>query len=160
MRTRSVKALVDGRHAPGNQLDLRSFERAVARSAFLERWFRASIEGLENLPAERGALLVSNHGHLGLDLSVLIKLIYDRTGRPVRGLGDHVIFGTPGIRQLARQLGVVEGTQPNAIGKSDSDFAAASFAAPMASSMVWIREEPSTPSTPPIRKSICRSAIA
>ncbi len=97
------------------ELDIEAFERALARSRFLAGWFRASMEGIEHIPTQGGAILVSNHGHFAFDLSVLVKLIYERTGRPVRALADHVIFKAPGMQALVSQMGVLEGTPENAL---------------------------------------------
>jgi 1-acyl-sn-glycerol-3-phosphate acyltransferase len=94
-------------------LDLEGFSRAMRRIDVLVQWFRPTIEGIEHLKAVQGALIVSNHGALGMDLPVLISRIYKKTGRRLRTLGDHVVFATPGLRDLAWQMGIVEGTPEN-----------------------------------------------
>jgi 1-acyl-sn-glycerol-3-phosphate acyltransferase len=90
-----------------------AFERMIRRTAILHQWFQPTIEGVHNIPAQGGALLVTNHGNFGLDLAVLIGLIHERAGRVIRSLGDRVVFATPLIRDLARNMGIVEG-QPAA----------------------------------------------
>ncbi len=89
--------------------DRHAFERMIRRTAFLHQWFQPTIEGVENIPAEEGALLVTNHGNFGLDLAVLIGLIHERAGRVLRSLGDRVVFATPFFRDLARDMGIIEG---------------------------------------------------
>jgi len=91
-------------------LDPEGFSRAMRRIDVLVQWFRPTIEGIEHLKEVEGALIVSNHGALGIDLPVLISRVYRKTGRRLRSLGDHVVFATPGIRDLAEQMGIVEGT--------------------------------------------------
>jgi 1-acyl-sn-glycerol-3-phosphate acyltransferase len=89
--------------------DRRAFERMLRRTSILREWFQPTIEGAENIPAEGGALLVTNHGNFGLDLPVLIGLIHESTGRVLRSLGDRVVFAAPIIRNLAQDMGIIEG---------------------------------------------------
>ena len=89
--------------------DRQAFERSIRRTAILSQWFQPTIEGVENIPAEGGALLVTNHGNFGLDLAVLIGLIHERAGRVLRSLGDRVVFATPIFRDLAHDMGILEG---------------------------------------------------
>jgi 1-acyl-sn-glycerol-3-phosphate acyltransferase len=81
----------------------------MGKTGILHEWFRPTIEGAENIPAEGGALLVTNHGNFGLDLMVLVALFHERLGRVLRSLGDRVVFATPVFRDLARCMGVIEG---------------------------------------------------
>jgi len=90
-------------------LDRQGYERMLERISFLREWFQPTIEGLENIPSDQGALLVTNHGHFGLDLPILLSLILEGTGRPVRSLGDRIVFAMPIARELARGLGAIEG---------------------------------------------------
>jgi 1-acyl-sn-glycerol-3-phosphate acyltransferase len=89
--------------------DRQAFERSIRRTAILSQWFQPTIEGVENIPAEGGALLVTNHGNFGLDLAVLIGLVHERAGRVLRSLGDRVVFATPIFRDLAHDMGILEG---------------------------------------------------
>ncbi len=89
--------------------DQQAFERMMGRAGILHQWFQPTMEGAENIPAEGGALLVSNHGNFGLDLMVLVSLFHERLGRVLRSLGDRVVFATPIFRDLARCMGVIEG---------------------------------------------------
>ena len=89
--------------------DPRAYERMLRAVSFLRHWFQPTIEGLEHIPQREGGLIVTNHGHFGLDLPVLLSLILEGTGRPVRALGDRVVFGTPLFRDWAHLIGAVEG---------------------------------------------------
>ena len=101
--------------------DRQAFERMIRRTAILHQWFQPTIEGIENLPAEKGALLVTNHGNFGLDLAVLVGLIHERAGRVLRSLGDRVVFATPFFRGLARDMGIIEGEPRATIGLLQDD---------------------------------------
>ncbi len=90
-------------------LNREAYERMLQRTSFLSEWFRPSIEGLENIPTKEGALLVTNHGHFGIDLPVLLRLILEGTGRAVRSLGDRIVFATPFFRDIAHTMGAIEG---------------------------------------------------
>jgi len=89
--------------------DPRAYERALRAVSFLRHWFEPSIEGLENIPRDTGGLIVTNHGHFGIDLPVLLSLVLDGTGRPVRALGDRLVFAAPFFRDWAHLMGAVEG---------------------------------------------------
>ncbi len=90
-------------------LNREAYERMLQRTSFLSEWFQPSIEGIENLPTKEGALLVTNHGHFGMDLPVLLRLILEGTGRAVQSLGDRVVFATPFFRDIAHTMGAIEG---------------------------------------------------
>jgi 1-acyl-sn-glycerol-3-phosphate acyltransferase len=62
-------------------LDRPAYERLLQRVSFLREWLQPTIEGIEHIPSEEGALLVTNHGHFGIDLPVLLTLILEGTGR-------------------------------------------------------------------------------
>jgi len=89
--------------------DRHAFERMLRRTSILREWFQPTIEGAENIPAQGGALLVTNHGNFGLDLPVLIGLIHESTGRVLRALGDRLVFAAPILRDLAQDMGIIEG---------------------------------------------------
>ena len=80
--------------------------RTLARAAYepvYSRWFRVEWEGLENIPAQGGALLVGNHaGAIPSDAPVIMHGIEKELGRPVYGLADYFfrtipVVGTPMI---------------------------------------------------------------
>ena len=101
--------------------DQRAYERLLRGVSFLRHWFEPTIEGLEHIPHDRGALLVTNHGHFGIDLPVLLSLVLDGTGRPVRALGDRLVFAAPFFREWAHMLGALEGEPEIAVQLLEDD---------------------------------------
>lgn len=86
--------------------------RSVIRRAYdplYRRWHRAEWEGLENIPLEGGALLVSNHaGAIPSDAPAIMHGIETELGRPVYGLADHFFKGAAFVGTMwARAGGVV-----------------------------------------------------
>jgi 1-acyl-sn-glycerol-3-phosphate acyltransferase len=73
-------------------------------------WFRCEVEGIEHVPAEGGALLVSNHsGALPPDAAMIAKAIQEEHPRP-RPLNltvEHFFKGYPGFSMLLPKLGAV-----------------------------------------------------
>ncbi len=71
-------------------------------------WFRVEVRGLENVPADGGALVVANHsGTIAMD-SVMTQLaIHDEhpAHRHLRLLGADLVFSTPLVGELARKTG-------------------------------------------------------
>jgi 1-acyl-sn-glycerol-3-phosphate acyltransferase len=68
--------------------------------------------GLEHVPREGAVLLAGNHTIYGmLDIPMLGLEVFEKTGRAVRGLGDHNHFKLPVWRDLLRQIGAVRGTR-------------------------------------------------
>jgi 1-acyl-sn-glycerol-3-phosphate acyltransferase len=78
---------------------------------FLYRlWFRCEVEGLEHVPADGGALLVSNHsGALPPDASMIAKAIKEEHARPrpVSVTAEHFFKGYPGFSMLLPKVGAV-----------------------------------------------------
>lgn len=71
-----------------------------------DKWFRLEVRGLENVPLEGSALLVSNHaGALPLDALVVHSAVFDATGRHTRMLGADLVFTTPVSHDFARRIG-------------------------------------------------------
>ena len=73
-----------------------------------EHYFRVEARGLENVPAEGGALLVANHsGTIPLDsvMTQLALLDHHRAHRHLRMLGADLVFQTPIVSELARKTG-------------------------------------------------------
>ncbi|HEU5148975.1 MAG TPA: lysophospholipid acyltransferase family protein [Iamia sp.] len=86
--------------------------RELARKAYAplyERWFRVTWEGMENIPADGGALLVANHAAaVPSDAPAIMHGIEVEMGRPVYGLADHFFKSVPVVGTLwARNGGVV-----------------------------------------------------
>jgi 1-acyl-sn-glycerol-3-phosphate acyltransferase len=80
-------------------------------------WFRVDVEGIENVPAEGGALIVSNHsGALPPDAPMIIQAIKleHSAPRPVYMLGEHWFKGYPGVSMLTSKMGLVAAHPANA----------------------------------------------
>ncbi|WP_068255070.1 lysophospholipid acyltransferase family protein [Janibacter corallicola] len=73
-----------------------------------EKWFRIEVRGIENIPDEGGALVVSNHsGTVAID-SVMTQLaLHDAhpKGRFLRMLGADLVFQLPVVGDIARKTG-------------------------------------------------------
>jgi 1-acyl-sn-glycerol-3-phosphate acyltransferase len=78
---------------------------------FLYRyWFRVEVEGIENVPSEGGALLVSNHsGALPPDAPMIAKAIKEEhvRPRPLYLTVEHFFKGYPGFSMLLPKIGGV-----------------------------------------------------
>jgi 1-acyl-sn-glycerol-3-phosphate acyltransferase len=77
---------------------------------FYNYWFRAEVEGVENVPATGGALLVSNHsGALPPDATMIAKAIKEEhpQGRPLNITVEHFFKGYPGFSMLIPKIGCV-----------------------------------------------------
>jgi 1-acyl-sn-glycerol-3-phosphate acyltransferase len=71
-----------------------------------EKWFRLEVRGIENIPAEGGALLVANHsGTVPIDGVITGYAVKKYSGRNIRPLGADLVFTLPFIGQLARKVG-------------------------------------------------------
>jgi 1-acyl-sn-glycerol-3-phosphate acyltransferase len=71
-----------------------------------QKWFRIEVRGIENLPTEGGALVVSNHsGTIPVDGLMTMVTIHDHTGRVLRPLGADLVFKMPVVSALARKGG-------------------------------------------------------
>jgi 1-acyl-sn-glycerol-3-phosphate acyltransferase len=71
-----------------------------------QKWFRIEVRGIENIPSEGGALVVSNHsGTIPVDGLMTMVSIHDHTGRFLRPLGADLVFKSPVVSTLARKGG-------------------------------------------------------
>jgi len=80
-------------------------------------WFRVEQEGVENVPSEGGALLVSNHsGALPPDAPMIMQAIRNEhpQPRPLYMLGEHWFKGYPGVGMLTNKIGLVAAHPANA----------------------------------------------
>jgi 1-acyl-sn-glycerol-3-phosphate acyltransferase len=108
-------------HLPGIEPErrLNDWGRSERIEGFMDRtlveffyryWFRAEVEGIENVPATGGALLVSNHsGALPPDAAMIAKAIREEHPRP-RPLNltvEHFFKGYPGFSMLIPKIGGV-----------------------------------------------------
>jgi 1-acyl-sn-glycerol-3-phosphate acyltransferase len=88
-------------------------ERLVDRTAgdfFYKHWFRVEVEGIEHVPSEGGALLVSNHaGALPPDAPMIAKAVREEHPhpRPVHLTVEHFFKGYPGFAMLLPKIGAV-----------------------------------------------------
>jgi 1-acyl-sn-glycerol-3-phosphate acyltransferase len=108
---------------PGRQLDdwgrsQRVFDAFEPLLDFYYRhWFRVETEGVENVPDDDGALLVSNHaGALPPDAPMIMQAIRHEhpSPRPLHMLGEHWFKGYPGVSMLVNKLGLVAAHPANA----------------------------------------------
>jgi 1-acyl-sn-glycerol-3-phosphate acyltransferase len=94
-------------------VDEYGFDREVTERFLLaamrpiaEKWFRIEVRGAENIPAQGGALVVSNHsGTVPVDGLMTLVSIHDHTGRFLRPLGADLVFKMPFVSTLARKSG-------------------------------------------------------
>jgi 1-acyl-sn-glycerol-3-phosphate acyltransferase len=71
-----------------------------------EKWFRLEVRGIENIPAEGGALLVANHsGTVPIDGLITGYAVKKYSGRNLRPLGADLVFSLPFVGQMARKVG-------------------------------------------------------
>ena len=71
-----------------------------------EKWFRLEVRGIENIPAEGGALLVANHsGTVPIDGIITGYAVKKYGGRNLRPLGADLVFSLPFVGQIARKVG-------------------------------------------------------
>ncbi|MGH2692726.1 MAG: lysophospholipid acyltransferase family protein [Actinomycetota bacterium] len=80
-----------------------------------ERWWRVDWVGIENVPSQGGALLVSNHaGTVPWDAIVMKFGVLDHVQRHVRLLAADLAFRMPFIGALARKSGNTLATSEDA----------------------------------------------
>ena len=85
------------------------FDRTLVEF-FYRYWFRAEVEGIENVPAEGGALLVSNHsGALPPDAAMIARAIREEhpSPRPLNITVEHFFKGYPVFSMLIPKIGCV-----------------------------------------------------
>ena len=80
-------------------------------------WFRVEVEGIENVPSDGGALLVSNHsGALPPDAPMIMQALRNEhpARRPLYMLGEDWFKGFPGVAMLTNKIGLVPAHPANA----------------------------------------------
>jgi 1-acyl-sn-glycerol-3-phosphate acyltransferase len=85
------------------------FDRTVADFLY-HLWFRCEVEGIEHVPPQGGALVVSNHaGALPPDAAMIAKAIREEhpRGRRLHITVEHFFKGYPGFSMLLPKLGCV-----------------------------------------------------
>ncbi len=109
------------RHLPGVEPERRltdwgrseRVEGALDRTLvefYYRYWFRAEVEGIENVPSTGGALLVSNHsGAVPPDATMIAKAIREEhpQPRPLNITVEHFFKGYPGFSMLLPKIGCV-----------------------------------------------------
>jgi len=92
--------------------------RRLARDLYrpvMEKWFRAEIDGVENVPREGGALLVANHsGMVPPDAPIIMQAVEEELDRPVYGLAEHLFRTAPILSIFWSRAGGVPAHPDNA----------------------------------------------
>ncbi|KRE95606.1 glycerol acyltransferase [Nocardioides sp. Soil774] len=112
-RLAELLAFVRRRLEGGYEVDDYGFDRELTERFFMtalrpiaEKWFRLEVRGLENIPADGGALVVSNHsGTVPLDGLMTMLAVHDHAHRFLRPLGADLVFKLPIVSSLARKGG-------------------------------------------------------
>ncbi len=114
----SEETIGDARLSDVDQWGRSEKTRQLARSMFApiyDNWFRVEWEGLEKIPTEGGALLVSNHaGAIPPDALVIMHGIEKELRRPVYGLADHLFRTVPFLGTAWSRAGGVAAHPDNA----------------------------------------------
>lgn len=98
---------------PRDEVDMAWFRSVVHGLRPVERYFRATYFGFENLPAEGAALVVGNHGPFAIDTPLLVRHTWKERRRVLRMLADRALFTVPIVRDLLLGFGTLEG-EPDA----------------------------------------------
>ncbi|WP_372519940.1 1-acyl-sn-glycerol-3-phosphate acyltransferase, partial [Nocardioides sp.] len=94
-------------------VDEYGFDQEISQRFFMaalrpiaDKWFRIEVRGVENIPSEGGALVVSNHsGTVPVDGLMTMVSIHDHAGRFLRPLGADLVFKMPIVSTMARKGG-------------------------------------------------------
>ncbi|HEV3225810.1 MAG TPA: lysophospholipid acyltransferase family protein [Acidimicrobiales bacterium] len=117
-KTAEDAPLADPRASDVDEWGRSEHMREIARKAFdpmYRRWFRAEWEGLEKIPTDGGALLVSNHAAaIPSDAPVIMHGIETELARPVYGLAEYVFRELPVIGTMWSRVGGVTAQPDNA----------------------------------------------
>lgn len=98
----------------GRSENMRALARAIYGPMY-RNWFRAEWEGLDKIPRDGGALLVSNHAAaLPSDAPVIMHGIEEELGRPVYGLAEHLFKALPVVGTMWSRVGGVAAHPENA----------------------------------------------
>ncbi len=113
-RVAEALALLRRRLTGAYEVDEFGFDAELTTTVFMsllrpvaEHWFRIDVRGVENIPANGGALLVANHsGTIPVDTLMTGLVVHDHAERHLRALGADLVFGLPFVSGLARKGGV------------------------------------------------------
>ncbi len=100
----------------GRSERVEGFMDRVLYDFFYHLWFRCEVEGIEHVPADGGALLVSNHsGALPPDGPMIAKAIKEEhhRPRPLYMTVEHFFKGYPGFSMLLPKIGGVSAHPAN-----------------------------------------------
>ncbi len=117
-----LRALLPADEAERNLDDWGRSERVISLvepllNFYYRHWFRVETSGIENIPSQGGALLVSNHsGALPPDAPMIMQALRKEHSnpRPLYMLGEHWFKGYPGISMLVNKIGLVAAHRENA----------------------------------------------
>jgi 1-acyl-sn-glycerol-3-phosphate acyltransferase len=110
--------LRDPRHSDVDEWGRSEHMRELARQVYgplYKSWHRVEWEGLEHIPTDGGALLVSNHaGAIPADAPAIMHGIETELGRPVYGLADEMFKRLPVVGTMWSRVGGVLAHPDNA----------------------------------------------
>jgi 1-acyl-sn-glycerol-3-phosphate acyltransferase len=112
-RAADLLAMVRRRLTGDYEVDDFGFDPEITSRIFMaalrpiaEKWFRVEVRGIENVPAEGGALIVANHsGTVPVDGLMTMVAVHDHASRHLRALAADLVFNLPLVSKLARQAG-------------------------------------------------------
>ncbi len=111
-------ALPDPRRSDVDEWGRSEHMREIARQVYgpmYRSWHRVEWEGLEKIPTDGGALLVSNHaGAIPADAPAIMHGIEEELGRPVYGLADELFKTLPVVGTMWSRVGGVLAHPDNA----------------------------------------------
>ena len=118
VRTALSKYLPLDQYADGDEDRLDLFRKELINAIeplewLLKSYFRYEVKGLENIPKEGRAMIISNHGILPIDGWFLSYEVFRARGRWPRGLTDWRIYKMPWLRQFFMDMGTVVGSHKN-----------------------------------------------
>lgn len=97
--------------------DHEAFAAALPFARFLyQSWWRVETHGMQHIPAQGRALLVSNHsGALPFDGMMIVTAVHDQQQRLVRGLFNDWFATIPFVASFLTSLGQVQASPENAL---------------------------------------------
>lgn len=119
-----VAGFLRRRLAGDYEVDEFGFDPHFAEGVFLpalrplfEKWFRVEVRGVENIPAQGGALVVANHaGVIPIDALMASVAVHDHhpQQRALRMLAADLAFEMPVVGNIARKAGHTLACHPDA----------------------------------------------